>query len=101
MYNSYKLSSFCLAQHHNLLQITIPQKLKNLTHIKIITFIVLTLEQFGFTLWLFDKDDMANMTDPDQTALSEQFDAGLHCLLRPTCNNIQNFHSNSYYVITI
>ena len=31
---------------------------------------------------------MANTVDPDQTAPKEQFDLGLHCLLRPTCLNI-------------
>ena len=31
---------------------------------------------------------MTNNVDPDQTAPMEQFDLGLHYLLRPTCQNI-------------
>ena len=32
-----------------------------------------------------DGDGMANSVDPDQTALKEQSDLDLHCLLKPTC----------------
>ena len=33
-------------------------------------------------------DGLANIVGPDQTALWEQSDLGLHCLLRPICANI-------------
>ena len=35
-----------------------------------------------------DVESMANNVDPDQTALKEQSDQNLHCLLRHTCPNI-------------
>ena len=35
-----------------------------------------------------DVERMANSVDPDQTALREQSDQNLHCLLRYTCPNI-------------
>ena len=31
---------------------------------------------------------MANSADPDQNAPKEQFDLGLHCLLKPGCSYI-------------
>ena len=34
-----------------------------------------------------DADGMANSVDPDQTALEEQSDLGLHFLLRPISPN--------------
>ena len=33
-------------------------------------------------------DRTANMVDPDQLLLLEQFDLGLHCLLSPPCPNV-------------
>ena len=33
---------------------------------------------------------MANIVDPDQTALKEQSDLGLHCL--PVCSNIRTLY---------
>ena len=33
---------------------------------------------------------MANSVDPDQTAPKEQFDLGLHCLLRPVCPSLRS-----------
>ena len=35
-----------------------------------------------------DADGGANSVDPDQTALWEQSDLGLHYLLRPVCPKI-------------
>ena len=32
-------------------------------------------------------DRITNSVDPDQTALYDQSDLGLHCLLRPICSN--------------
>ena len=32
-----------------------------------------------------DANEIANSEDPDQTALEEQSDLGLHCLPRPIC----------------
>ena len=43
------------------------------------------MEQFGFYIAVMhpkDADGMANSADPDQTALVEQSDLGLHCLFR-------------------
>ena len=31
-------------------------------------------------------DQMANSADPDQIALKDQSDLGLHCLLKPICH---------------
>ena len=37
-------------------------------------------------------DGMANIIDPDQTALQEQSDLSLYCLLRPICPSTLRFY---------
>ena len=39
-----------------------------------------------------DIEKMANGVDADQTAPYEQSDQNIHCLLRRTCPNIENFY---------
>ena len=52
-------------------------------------------------MWLYhrvmgpnDADGMANSVDPDQTALEEQSDLGLHCLPRPICPKTLDHYGN-------
>ena len=55
-------------------------KILNIGTPKIITIIVLQLEQLGFYIAVMcskEADRITNREDPDQTAL--------HCLLRPIC----------------
>ena len=48
---------------------------------------------------------MANSVEPDQTALEEQSDLGLHCFLRPVCPSTYIFygivsrHKKSFYLV--
>ena len=44
----------------------------------IITVIVLQMERFGFTSAAIDAEGMKNRVDPDQTAVMEQSNLGLH-----------------------
>ena len=44
-----------------------------------------TIWFYNAVLRLKDADETANSGDPDQTALKEQSDLDLHCLLRPAC----------------
>ena len=44
-----------------------------------------------------DVERMANSVDPDQTAPLEQSDQNLHCLLRHTCPNIENFYGSCIF----
>ena len=47
---------------------------------------------FSTVIRLTDACRIANIVDPDQTALQEQSDLGLHCLLGPTCPKSLNFY---------
>ena len=55
---------------------------------RLTTIVVLNIKQFDFTMPPKDKDKLANSEEPDQTALKEQSDQDIHCLLRHICPNI-------------
>ena len=40
---------------------------------------------YSYIMCQKDADEMENSADPNQTALKEQSDLDLHCLLRPIC----------------
>ena len=44
---------------------------------------------------------VANIVDPDQTALKEQFDQVLHCLLRHFCPNIDGRNVNLFVSLPV
>ena len=55
---------------------------------------------WGDTVSPKGADEIANSVDPDQTALYDQFDQGLHCLLRPICpNTYHHYGKKKYYGI--